>query len=156
MQTHESWPMAVTGLGAARPLWCPPIDTSVDPCELRYSVDIPIYGRAEVGVPINHIVYDAMASATSRLPDFLPGIYSQLMPYVNRMRDSLIADAESVLPDILDDLLERQVMPKANKLKDNIVAEAEQLRNEVLISLGAMTAAILVGLGVTAWWIKQR
>ncbi len=157
----ECTPRQLFGLGAAtRPSWCPPINESVDPCEMRYSVDIPIIGRTDVGVPINRMVNDAMQSATQQLPAYLPIFMQQVQPYIDSTVAAIEADAvktiEYEVNYLTRELMTKQVDPRVTALVDEVTAEANALKDEVLKTLMILGATILLGVGVSAWWINRE
>jgi hypothetical protein len=147
---------ALLGLGAtARPAYCPSTNSTPDPCEFRYSVDIPLIGREEVGVPIFRMVDDAMKAGTQTLPVYLPTFYQELQPYIAMARDSIYKDVQALAPDLLDDLLKKQVMPKVDALKDNVLAEADVMKQDLLVTVLATAGMLMIAVGVSAWWIKR-
>jgi hypothetical protein len=140
---------------AARPSYCPAVNATVDPCEMQYSVDIPVLGRDTVGIPITRIVGDALTSATAQLPSYLPAFYQELMPYVNQMRDSIWGDVQALAPDLVQQVLDEQVIPQVNKLEDDVVGKAQALGDELMAVVLAAGAATLIAVGVGVWYLKQ-
>lgn len=140
----------------ARPSHCPPVNSSPDACEMQYSVDIPLIGRDTVGVPIYQMVDDALKSATQQLPQYLPTFYQQLKPYVAAIEDDLVRTMEYELPFLADDLMADQVDPRIDGLLEDVTGKVEVLKDEVLATVLATGAALVVAFGVGIWYLKQR
>lgn len=144
------------GLGATRPSYCAPVDTSTDPCEMRYSVDIPVVGRTDMGVPVDRIVADAMESAVRRLPSYLPVIYSQLQPYIAAIEDDVVRTVEYEADYLADQMLQTKIDPRVTALVDEVTADANALKDEILTTLMAIGAALIIATGVGAWWVNRE
>jgi len=149
----------LSGLGA-RPGWCPTSTYNAehppqDPCEIRYSVDLPIVGRTDMALPIDQMTNDAIIGAVKVLPatldSALPTIYSKAQPYIN----NLLADAQSTAEDALQHALNTIILPQIEKQKEEVLAQAETLRDEALKTVLAVGVMIVVAVGAAAWWIKS-
>ncbi len=157
----------LSGLGETssvqRAAWCP--QTSLkpgqrDPCETRYSFDLPLVGKTEFGLPISAMTNDALLTAQQQLPgildESLPVIYQKLQPYIADAKASAFADLEFWLPEMLDDLMKKQIVPELERQKENVIAEAEVLRDEALVAALAMTGILAISVGIGIWWLKNR
>jgi hypothetical protein len=154
---NESTPRPLLGLGAtARPSYCPALNTSVDPCEMKYSVDIPIVGRTEVGVPVSQMVDDAIASAVKRLPAYLPTVMAQMQPYIAALEEDVVKTIEYEADYLADELLQTKVDPRVTTVVADVTAQAQALKNEILVTLAAIGASMLIGVGVSAWWLNRE
>lgn len=159
--------MSYHGLGdtseVQRASWCP--QTSLkpgqrDPCETRYTFDLPLVGKTEFGLPVSAMTNDALLTVQSQLPgildESLPLIYQKLGPYIADVKASAFADLEYFVPELLDDLMKKQVIPELERQKENVIAEAEVLRDEALLTALAMTGILAISVGMGVWWLKNR
>lgn len=157
----------LSGLGdtssVARASWCPPTSLKPgqrDPCETRYTFDLPLVGKTEFGLPVSAMTNDALLTVQQQLPQILdeslPTVYQRLAPYIADVKASTFADLEYFVPELLDDLMKKQIIPELERQKENVIAEAEVLRDEALIAALAMTGIVAISVGVAAWWLRKR
>ena len=152
----ESIPRPLSALGATRPSWCPPAEVPIDPCEIRYPVDIPIIGRRSVGVPVYRLVHDAMQAGTRFLPEYLPQVWNELQPYLGELTDRVVRTVEYEADYLADELLDNKVMPRLEIVKEDLYGYVRAWRDEILITILAAAAASVVAIGVGAWWVNKR
>jgi hypothetical protein len=156
-----------SGLGETsevpRAAWCPTTSLKPgqrDPCEVRYSFDLPLVGKTEFGLPIPAMTNDALLTVQKQLPqvldESLPVVYQKLAPYLADLKAGTFADLEYFVPELLDDVMKKQILPELERQKDNIIAETEMIRDEALKTALALTGMVVVAMGVGFWWLKGR
>ena len=141
------------GLGATRPSWCPArtFNSGVqDPCEIEYSVDLPIVGRTTMAIPVDQMTNDAILTAERQLPQLLdrnlPMVYAKLQPFLDQTIASAMADLQYSLTETLQKALDKQVLPAVRTQEEEVIAEAEVVVEKAILGLAALGA-----LGVGAW-----
>jgi len=153
---RETLARPLTGLGATRPTWCPPAEVPQDVCEIKYSVDLPLIGREQVGLPVYRVTYDALQAVTQFLPERLPEWYEAAKPYIDNIRRETIADATKVIEQEADylasELMEREVDPRLADVETRVNGIAK----EIMVATAALSGAVMITVGVAAWWIRRK
>jgi hypothetical protein len=156
---RELAPRAVTGLGATRPAWCPPAEVPRDVCEITYPMDLPVLGVTKVGLPVYRVVYDAMNAAADQLPAVLPELEAAVQPAVDRMvariSDDMARTVEYEVDYLTDKLMREEINPLVEKFTTDAELRASKLVNEILVTTAALSAGVVIAVGVAAWWIKR-
>jgi hypothetical protein len=144
---RELVPRAVTGLGATRPAWCPPAEVPRDVCEIK------------VGLPVYRVVYDAMNAAADQLPQVLPELEAAVQPAVDRMvariSDDMARTVEYEVDYLTGKLMREEINPLVEKFTSDAELRASKLVNEILVTTAALSAGVIIAVGVAAWWIKK-
>lgn len=136
---------------------CPiPTRPRKDPCEAQYQVDLPIIGEETVGVPISLITQDALTSVNKMLPTYLPSMYAQLNPYLERAKDQAFTDAEQFIDRTTQKVLDRQIRPEVEAQKAVAFAEVDRVVNKALVSTALIGIMVVGGVAATVWWSKKR
>lgn len=150
------------GLGATpgRPSWCPATTLDAenppkDPCEIAYSLEVPIVGRTTMRLPISQMTNDAIITAEQQLPGLLdrqlPMVWQKLAPYIFDVKSSIIGDLEYWLPEQAQALMDDVVLPEWEAQKDSLVADMKLAVEKALLG-----AALLGGAGLGVWWLWKR
>ena len=149
---YRTTPKVAVGLDAVRPAWCPGVSLKEgvrDPCEIKYSFDLPLVGQTTFGLPIPQMTNDALTAVQKQLPGILdqslPVIYQKAQPYIEDITDY-------VIPNAVNKILTKQVAPMVDNQKEEVIAHANLLVQKVLLGVGVITAA---GLGAY-WYIQKR
>jgi hypothetical protein len=156
MSMRETTPRPISALGATRPDWCPPERVPRDVCEIKYPMDLPIIGVTEVGLPVYRVTYDMMEAATQRLPEFLPQIYQDLQPYIADLTDDVVRTVEYEADFLADKMMREQVEPVIEEFTDELEVRANKLVNELLVTTAALSGAVIIAVGVAAWWVRSK
>jgi len=135
---------------------CPiPTAPRKDPCEAKYTVDMPIIGEETVGVPISLMTEDALTSLEKQLPAHLPNVYAQLNPYLERAKREAFNDTEKFIDRTVSKVLERQIRPEVEAQKAVAFAEVEGIVNRALVTTALIGFAVVGGVAATVWWSKR-
>jgi hypothetical protein len=125
-------------------------------CEIQYPVDIPIIGREDVGLPIYRVTYDALQAVSKFLPERLPEWYATALPYIENLKRDAMDDVTQVVEREVDylasELMSREVDPR---LADAEV-KLKSLGNELMITSAALSGAVILAVGVAAWWVRSK
>ena len=144
------------GLGATRPTWCPPtVAGRPDPCEIRYSVDLPIIGREIVGVPLNQVISDAMTQFSQRLPSLLQEAYLRARPLIDEQKAEAIADLQVAARDFVDKTMKEKIRPELERQKTDAFARAEVLKDDATVKAAVIAGVLVVAMAAAAWWLKR-
>jgi hypothetical protein len=136
-----------------RAAWCPVQSLRPgqrDPCEIRYSFDLPLVGETEFGLPIPAITNDAINTVKQQMPE----LYRSMQPYIEDVKASAFADLEYFVPELVGDVIDAEIMPIVEREKENIQARAEMLVGDTLKVAFVMTATVVAAVGIAAWWVK--
>jgi hypothetical protein len=125
-------------------------------CEIQYSVDIPYIGREDIGLPIYRVTYDALQAVSKFLPERMPEWVATAQPYIDNLRRETMEEVTQVVEREVDylasELMSREVDPR---LADAEV-KLKSLGNEIMITSAALSGAVIVAVGVAAWWIRRK
>lgn len=123
-----------------------------DPCAVSYIVDLPVLGEEEIEVPVERLSSDFMASVTRQLPTYLPRIFADLQPHIDRIEGEAIDEAEALIQRTLD----RKIRPEIEAQKVQLLAEVREEANKALVVMGLIGITIVGGVGLAAWYTKRR
>jgi len=127
-----------------------------DVCEIKYSVDLPLLGREQVGLPVYRVTYDALQAVSDFLPERLPEWMATAQPYIDNIRRETIAEATKVIEQEADylasELMTREVDPRLAEVETKV----RDISKEIMIATAALSGAVMITVGLAAWWIRRK
>ncbi len=114
----------------------------------RYTLDLPVVGDTEVGVPVEKFTADILSEASSQFPGYVPKIVAALNPHIAQVKRYAIHD--------LQQFLDEYAVPEIEAQKANISAEIERLEGQASKWLVLYGLAIVAGVGATTWYLSRR
>jgi hypothetical protein len=114
-------------------------------------MDMPILGKEEVGVPVDQMVQEAMASTVFHLPEYLSTVYAQLQPYIEKEKKKAFQDVER----FANQQMEKLVRPEIESQKAAVMADIDRTTNKVLFTAGLIGLTVVGGVTLSAWYYKR-
>lgn len=143
------------GVTAPRP-GCPATTFSAtspvkDPCEIKYRFDFPVIGEEDIGIPLNQIINDAKLQISESLPQLINTAFTAARPKIN----DVMSDVEYMIPEAVDEAMEQHVWPEIDRRKALLMAEVDVVKDDAVKAALAVTATVVMSVGLAAWWVKK-
>jgi hypothetical protein len=79
-----------------------------------------------------------------------------LQPYIADLTDDVVRTVEYEADFLADKMMREQVEPVIEEFTDELEVRANKLVNELLVTTAALSGAVIIAVGVAAWWVRSK